>query len=121
MLAENDSGQRMSPSVGYYSTGLPMHVPIHRPPPGVAALPLPPQAHMSVGAPSGTELFGIMSSVVTSSSPIVSCNTSNLLPPPPGLSTFPQYSHDTGLPQAHTQLSNTATGIVSSLQRSSLS
>lgn len=104
-MLENENGHRMSPLVGYRGSGLGLPaVHHHRPPPGVAAR----HNIMTVGGDMISA--GIMSSIVTPSSPSVLpssavCSNASTLPPPPGLPAFPHYGNDgsaVGLPSSST-------------------
>lgn len=102
-MLERETGHMVSPLTGYNGSGLvmpPMHP--HRLPPGVHA-PLP---HGMVVAGGDMLSAGIMSSIVTPSSPllhssIVTSNAPSTLPPmpppPPGLPVFPQF-HSNDVP-----------------------
>lgn len=97
-MLENENGNLMP---GYHAGGLvmpPVHS--HRPPPGVHLHRNQTGVISSPGVASDMLTTGIMSSIVTPSSPsvlhpsVVCSNASTLPPPPPGLPAFPQYAND---------------------------
>ncbi|XP_067937151.1 mucin-4-like [Watersipora subatra] len=95
-MLKNESGHVMSPLSHFRANGIGLPSAHHRPPPGVGV-----RHNLMAGGSGDMISAGIMSSIVTPSSPSaltsVVCSTASALPPPPpGLAVFPQYTSDGG-------------------------